>query len=109
RRAHAGRPAKPQPVEAVGPNAPRWIAPSIMAATLFAAYAVGAQDSGSWAFTHRLAEHWIVKPISLALLVFPVTGVLIWAMRRYKASIAIYSGAWLVMGGWYVLLTATFL
>mgnify|MGYP006174867855 CR=1 FL=1 len=68
-----------------------------------------ARDAGNWSFTHRLAEHWLVKPVSLALIAFPVTGLLAWGIHRLRFRAVGYAAGWLLMGGWYVLLTGLFL
>jgi uncharacterized iron-regulated membrane protein len=117
RRAHAAKPGKAAapagvPAESVPAGArrvPRWVVPTILVATLICAYAVVAQDRGSWAFTHALAEHWLVKPITLAVAAFPITGLLAWLVYRSRERVLLYSGTWIAIGAWYVLLTGTFL
>jgi uncharacterized iron-regulated membrane protein len=117
RRAHAAKPSKAAapvagPASADQPTVnpvPRWVVPAILVATLVCAYAVVARDRGSWEFTHALAEHWLVKPITLACAAFPVTGLLAWMVYRFRNRVLLYSGTWLAIGGWYVLLTGLFL
>lgn len=110
RRAHAAAPAKApaQPAPAAAP-AVRWIGAVIGLATLACAYAVVAKDVNSWAFTHRLAEHALVKPVTLALVAFPVTAPLCWLLWRWRSSAALHATVCLVLGGWYVYLTDLFL
>ncbi len=109
RRAHAGQSA-PAPVPApAGRAGPRWIAPVIGLAALACAYAVVAKDAGSWAFTHRLAEHWLVKPVALGLVAFPVTGLLGWLLWRWRAAPALHAAVCLLLGAWYVGLAGLFL
>lgn len=109
RRAHTARSA-PAPTPApAAPAGPRWIAPAICVATLACAYTVVAKDAGNWAFTHRLAEHWLVKPVTLALVAFPVTGLLCWLVYRWRTTPVLHAGVWLLLGGWYVFLTGLLL
>lgn len=109
RRAHTAQAAPASSPAAAGSAGPRWIAPAIWVATLACAYAVVARDTGNWAFTHRLAEHWLVKPVALGLVAFPVTGLLCWLLWRGRTSPVLHAGAWLLLGGWYVCLTGLFL
>lgn len=83
--------------------------PAICVATLACAYMVVAKDAGNWAFTHRLAEHWLVKPVTLALVAFPVTGLLCWLVYRWRTTAVLHAGVWLLLGGWYVFLTGLLL
>jgi hypothetical protein len=73
--------------------------------TLFAAYAIVAIEFKNWTFTHRLAEFWLVKPISIALCAFPVTILLIWLAVRAQRQPWLFGGSCVLMGGWYLLLT----
>ena len=109
RRAHAAQPAPASVPAATRVASPRWVVPVIGVATLACAYAVVAKDAGNWAFTHRLAEHWLVKPVALGLVAFPITGLLVWISWRWRHSAAVHAGAWLLLGGWYVCLTSLFL
>jgi uncharacterized iron-regulated membrane protein len=90
------------------PTAPRWIAPVIALSTLACAYAIVARDVSNWTFTHQLAEHWLVKPVTLALIAFPVTALLCWLLWRWRSSAVLHALACLCMGGWYVCLTGLF-
>ncbi len=110
RRAHAAQPARPsaQPAASASP-AVRWIGPVIGVATLTLAYAVVAKDANNWAFTHRLAEHWLVKPVTLALIAFPVTAPLCWLLWRWRNSAMLHAGVCVLLGGWYIYLTGLFI
>lgn len=92
-----------------GSSAVRWIPLLIGAATLIGSYSVLAQHAGSWEFTHRLAEHWLVKPGSLALVAFPITGLLCWLAYRWRTHLVLSASTWLALGLWYVLLSGLFL
>ncbi len=109
RRAHTAQSAPAPALVPAGPAGPRWIVPAIGLATLACAYAVVAQNAGNWAFTHRQAEHWLVKPVALSLVAFPVTGLLCWLAYRWRTRVVLHAGAWLLLGGWYVCLTGLFL
>jgi uncharacterized iron-regulated membrane protein len=107
-RATAPRGTDVPPVPAHGQDARatiRWITIAAIAFTLVLAYAIVARAFNNWAFTHRFAEFWIVKPISIALCAFPVTILLAWLAARTRTRPWIYSGACALMGGWYLFLT----
>ena len=107
RRSRASPPVK-APVEAAvasAAKARRWIAVTIGVVTLVAAYAIVAVAFKNWAFTHRVAEFWLVKPISLALAAFPVTVLLTWLAVRWHARLWLFGTTCVLMGGWYLLLT----
>lgn len=86
--------------------AARWrIAGVIGSATLAAAYAIVATAFKDWSFTHRMAEFWLVKPVAIALCVFPVTGLLAWLIVRWRTQLWLYGAVCTLMGGWYLVLT----
>jgi uncharacterized iron-regulated membrane protein len=74
--------------------------------TLIAAYAIVAVEFKNWNFTHRLAEFWLVKPISIALCAFPITILLVWLATRARTRPWLFGGSCALMGGWYLLLTS---
>ncbi len=104
-RATAPRPVATAPT-VPQPRTTRWITAAAMVLTLVAAYAVVARSFKDWAFTHRFAEFWLVKPVSIALCAFPVTILLAWLAVRAHARPGLYAGACALMGGWYLVLTA---
>lgn len=90
------------------PVAPRVIAAAVAVLAAVVSYVVVASDLGSAAFTHRFAEHWLVKPISLALAAFPVTGLLVWVAWRFRTRLMLFTGACAACGAWFVLLAGLF-
>jgi uncharacterized iron-regulated membrane protein len=83
----------------------RRITVAVAVLTLAGAYAIVAVAFKNWSFTHRLAEFWLVKPVSIALVAFPVTGLLAWLAVRWNARLWLYGTSCVLMGGWYLLLT----
>jgi hypothetical protein len=108
RRSRATAPAEipaPAAETAAAATARRWIGILVGVATLAGSYAIVAIAFKNWSFTHRLAEFWLVKPFSLALVAFPITGLLAWIAVRWHTRLWIYGSSCLLMGGWYLLLT----
>ena len=110
RRARATAPARrPTPTTETPPATPRttrWITCAVTTITLVVAYGMVARDlKTNWAFSHRVAEFWLVKPVSIALCAFPVTILLVWLAMRARTKPWLYGGACALMGGWYLLLT----
>lgn len=76
---------------------------------LAGAYVVVAGDLKGWRPTHQFFEHWLVKPVSLALAAFPVTillGWLIWRMQSRPGWPAMVP--WVLAAGWFVFLSGLF-
>lgn len=42
--------------------------------------------SRGWQLTGAFWEHWIVKPVSLAIVAFPITLAIVWMGRRFVAG-----------------------
>ena len=106
RRSRATKPAAtPAPAAVAAPPQVKWITVATIAVTLIGAYAIVAVNFKNWAFTHRFAEFWLVKPIAIALCAFPVTGLLAWLAVRARTRPWAYGMTCLLMGGWYLLLT----
>ena len=106
RRSRATSPVKPASENAPGvASARRWITATVAVLTLAGAYAIVAVAFKSWSFNHRFAEFWLVKPVSIALVAFPVTGLLAWLAVRWHARLWLYGGTCVLMSGWYLLLT----
>ena len=108
RRSRATAPARvviPSPETAAAAALRKWISILIGVATLAGSYAIVAIAFKNWSFTHRLAEFWLVKPLSLALVAFPVTALFGWIAVRWHTRLWIYGGTCVLMGGWYLLLT----
>ncbi len=104
------------PAPAAAPAAPggraaspvkAWVVALIVAAGLAAAYWVVARDLGA-TFTHKFAEHWLVKPIALMAAFFPVTALLVWLVLRCRARPPLYYAAWIGLAGWGVFLSGLF-
>ncbi|HUR59717.1 MAG TPA: PepSY-associated TM helix domain-containing protein [Opitutaceae bacterium] len=105
RRKRATQPARlPVPVAPTDDRALRWIGYVVGALTLVGAYVVVARTLNTWTFNARMAEFWLVKPITLALVAFPVTGLLLWTAYRVRRQLWAYGGTCVLLGGWYLLL-----
>ncbi len=110
RRSRATTPAKATPeASAAGARATKWISMGAGVVTLAGAYAMVAMHFKNWAFTARLAEFWLVKPVAIALCAFPVTIFLAWLAVRMRQRHWAFSSACVLMGGWYLLLTGILL
>jgi uncharacterized iron-regulated membrane protein len=104
RRRAAPRPAPPR--DGISPVLRLGIVSGAVA-TLAAAFAVAAHTHG-WADPATLIEHAVAKPLALALVAFPVTGALAWAIARSTRAprrLAVLSAA---CGAWYVGLVTLF-
>lgn len=80
------------------------------AATLMAAFALAGRTHG-WDGVAPLIEHAIAKPLTLALVAFPVTGLLGWWLRRLFSGPARTGrrlAAILLAGSWYAGLVTLF-
>lgn len=106
RRAHAAKPASPAAAEATS-ALPAWLPWGATVLTLAGAYTVVALAFGNARFSHVFAEHWLVKPVALALAAFPVTGLFVWLVGRAR-RLAPAAFAWLLLGGWFVFLSSLF-
>lgn len=107
RRSRASAPVVTSAVPA--PRASRLVVAIIVVASLAASYWVVGQSLGNSAFTAKLAEHWLVKPLALAIVALPVTGLLGWLIDRFRSRVMLHYAAWAAMGGWFVLLSSLFL
>jgi uncharacterized iron-regulated membrane protein len=104
-RATAPRPATTPSAAPTGSSTTRWITHITIMVTLLASYAIVARAFNNWAFSHRFAEFWLVKPVAIALCAFPMTILLVWLAACAHARPWLYSGACALLGGWYLLLT----
>ncbi len=84
-----------------------WAITLIVALGLAAAYAVVARDLGT-TFTHKFAEHWLVKPVALMAAFFPVTALLVWALLRFGDRPGLYYTTWVGLAAWGVFLSGLF-
>jgi hypothetical protein len=103
-RATAPKPA-PVTVTTSSDTAVKWIFRATLAATLVAAYIIVARSFGRWTFDARFAEFWLVKPIAIGLVVFPVTGLLVWLALCARKQPALFAGMCALLSGWYLVLT----
>jgi len=104
RRAQATRPAT-VPIATMPGSGSRWIPWVAGAVTLIIAYWLVARALHTWRFNERFAEFWLVKPISIALVAFPMTVLLAFVIARSRARPWLYGTGWALMGAWYLLLT----
>jgi hypothetical protein len=78
--------------------------PNVRAVLSFA-YGIVGGALKTWSFNDRFAELWLVKPISLALCAFPLTGMLVWAVASTRPQPWVHGGMCVVLGAWYLVLT----
>jgi uncharacterized iron-regulated membrane protein len=102
RRARASAPSCNIAPAPSGTHRTRW---GVTAVTLLLAYGVVARALNDWSFNARMAELWLVKPVSLALCAFPLTGMLVWAVASTRPQPWVHGGMCVVLGAWYLVLT----
>lgn len=76
--------------------------------TLFGAYLLVARAQRTWGLTDRLIEHAFAKPLSIALVAFPITGLLGWLAWRSAAHRIRFMVTALACGAWYLTLVTLF-
>lgn len=88
--------------------------PRLLLATCFAiftlagAYAMIALAQKNWTLTGKLFEHAVAKPVSLALIAFPVTGALAWLVLRWRENPLKLTFVLAGATAWYLTLTSLF-
>jgi hypothetical protein len=108
RRSRASAPT-PAPSAATPPApASRAVIGAIVVLSLAAGYWVVGRSLGNSAFTLKLAEHWLVKPLALAIAAFPITGLIAWLIDRLRTRRALHYTAWAALGVWFVFLSTLF-
>ncbi len=103
---------KPEGARAGSTPSPRMFLPRPLAlggaaATLLAAFVVAARAHG-WDDAGVLIEHAIAKPLALALVAFPVTGLLVWLAWRATGNRFRFMCAAGLLAGWHLVLVALF-
>jgi uncharacterized iron-regulated membrane protein len=76
--------------------------------TFAGAYVLAARALGDWAVTNRLLEHAVAKPLALALVAFPVSGLLVWLALRTAPHRGRFAAVCLLGGAWYLGLVTLF-
>jgi uncharacterized iron-regulated membrane protein len=90
------------------PSRARTVALATSGLTLAGAYALAAQAHGGWAPTNRLLEHALAKPLALALVAFPLTGLLGWLALRHSSCSRRFTAVCVLGGVWYLGLVTLF-
>jgi uncharacterized iron-regulated membrane protein len=96
-------PAVPAPVAF-----PRQIVLAAAVIALAGAYVLVARAQNNWHVTGRLIEHAVAKPVAIALVAFPVTGLLVWFAWRSTEHRLRFTGWTALCVAWYLTMVTLF-